>query len=969
MSGLLEEVGTPCPSRSPKFGRSSGGDSSFSKLWEDSLEDCDETANIDFTTEIKAPLLTAVKPRRRTKTGSSFVIHDESEHSSMQTVNPNRRETRTAAATSGRKTSLLAQPAQRFRPKVSFAASPAKNMKLEGDPGKKLVNTRPDTEKNRELLMQINGNGRQTPSKDVLKRDLRRNTIYIPPDDTTIASVFMGIFSPVKSDKIQDYISEDTQINSLESQVARKRQAKRSLASSAQRVPLQPSTKVKQESCIHIDIAGKNGGKENIPPGPVLLGKHKGSQPVKINGQPENAQKSSNPSRAKSHGLSSTKSASPLATRSVNRPGKRAVMGDSRKNTKAPPVHHVRENKVQKRNTNPVNRTPSVSKDSTLSKPLKHCEIRANLSKTSGLRTTSKRFDDQYPLVRENITQPALYEDDWLSHQEIMVTQLVNELFHQTNKNSSFDDPTLLRHELLTLYQETPFTHLYKRVQASLLYGALGIPKDVLVLNDRLRQDVGMKRKFLDFWMQTYNPWALRAAVETVTGRRMFDSKLAQDSDHCHSETALIGEKALKRGLEKFLNTFLLENQDMEPHSSEFGGGDSEPVGMTYRRTVLRSIMIIILLDKGRDCTGTTLPRCLFLRSSQFKSSTAVLQALARLLLPSSGNIIKRLSHLDCQLVYEQHPLLEYDYQISNLAVDLRDGVRLTRMVELLLYSTNGCSGNATSGVGSFAAKIDGKYLGPLSQQLKHPCLSRAAKLFNVRIALNALARTGGFQQLVSHVRAEDIVDGHREKTITLLWELVGQWGLTGLVDWDDMRKEIDRLKQKALTQYGYESVRNEEWFNGKDSGGLDEQSGDSILLLKQWASILAYLKSLRLENLSTSFGDGKIYESIVDEYERYILDEHRDLPTDDKKIIHSVPSRLRALGCSTQFACLVSCDMSQSHIFDSNFTIGALTLLCSRVLPATKRARAATVLQKAWRRILAHRNLQRRIVARDVAR
>ena len=98
--------------------------------------------------------------------------------------------------------------------------------------------------------MLINGNGRQTPPKNALKTDVRRKTVYIPPDDSTIASMFTGIISPTKSNNMQDYVPEDTQVNALESQVARKRQAKRSLASSAQRIPLQPSAKVKQESYI-----------------------------------------------------------------------------------------------------------------------------------------------------------------------------------------------------------------------------------------------------------------------------------------------------------------------------------------------------------------------------------------------------------------------------------------------------------------------------------------------------------------------------------------------------------------------------------------------------------------------------------------------------------------------------------------------------------------------------------------------
>ncbi|KAF7591945.1 hypothetical protein BBP40_000853 [Aspergillus hancockii] len=950
MSGLLGEVGTPCPSRSSRFNRRSGGDDSFCKYWEDSLENCEETVNIDFTTEIKAPLLTGVKPRRRTKTGTSFAIHDDSEQSFAQTANPRRKETRTSAATPSRKMSLLAQPAQRFRPKVSFAAAnPAKNLRLQGDAKKR--STKLDADKNRDLLMQINGNGYQTPSKDALKKDVRRNTVYIPPDDTTVASVFMSIFSPVKTHNVQGCVPEDTQVNILESQIARKRQAKRSLASSAQRVALQPSTKIKQEAYFHVDIAGKNGGKENIPPGTL----HSKDKSTKFDDELKSNQKAFRTTQTQPYKQTSMKPMNPLATKPINDSVRRSMIAENRSNAKTPLVRVDHgSSKKEKRNTNPVHRTPSIAKNPTLLAS----EMRTNLQKFTGLRTNSKRLDNEYPLIQENITNPALYEDDWLSHQEVVITQLVNRLLEQTDRNLSFDDPAILRHELLTRYQDKSFSHLYKRIQASLLCGAMSIPKNVLMRNDRLRQDVGMKRKFLDFWLKTYDPRALRAAVETVTGRRM----------PVLYDTASGSEKSLKRSLENFLDIFLLQNQDMEHLSKEIRSSNANAAGMAYRRTVLRSIMIIILLDNARTCLGPLLPRCLFVPSSPLKSSAAVLQVLARFLLPSSGDIIKTLGHLDYSPVYEQRPIQEYEYQMDNLAVDLRDGVRLTRIVELLLYPENSCPGKTLCDTSKLTVNPD-EFLGPLSQQLKVPCLSRTVKLFNVRIALDALACTKSSKKLVSRVRAEDIVDGHREKTIALLWGLVTKWGLAALVDWDDVRKEIGRLKGKAISQFGYPSARDEDWFNDRKLHGLDEENDDSSLLLKQWASIIAYLKGHRLEKLRTSFRDGKIYESIVDEYEGYILNSGQGLASEDKQSTPSLQSRLKALGCSAQFAYLVSPSTSKPHILDSNITIGALAFLCSRLLSATKRARAATVLQKAWRRILALRDQQRRKVAQDVAK
>ncbi|KAF9889900.1 hypothetical protein FE257_006772 [Aspergillus nanangensis] len=943
MSGLLEDVGTPCPSRfgSSRLEQSRTNSDTFSTMWEDSLSNCENTLNVDFTTEIKAPTLTGTKPRRKPKTNTTFLIHDDVGEKPAQTTIKRRRETNTTSVTSNRKKSLLAQPAQKFRPKVSFAPSPISNVsRYHGDPEKR-QSTKLDAEENKELLMQINGTERDLKPKDLLKKDVRRNTVYIPPDDTTVASVFMGIFSPLKLNTSNHQTGEDTQINSLESQIAKKRQAKQSLAASAHRVPLQPSSKVKQEPSIHVDVVGKNGGKENIPPGTLSIGgKDKVYQPMKI--LSDNVRSIPNSPETK------PRTSKPLAAKNGNGSLQRA-MRECQNNAKARSAGVDSRKNYTTRGTGPVNAAASRStlRSSNVSRSLTRSKPEATLAR-SAISQKSTRVLDEYPIIPETITNTTLYEDNWLSHQEVVITQLLNDMLYHSDGDTPFYDSTILRHELLSISQDAAFTHLYKRVKASLLYGAMGIPKDILARNKRLKQDVGMKRRFLDFWLETYDLRALRAAVETIAGRIIPNSGSQDESIYHPSESNSTKERALKRKLEKFLETFLLQNQDMDL-SRDHHDGDTDAAGQAYRRTVLRCIMTIILLDKGQMSSAATMPR-LFTPTSQFKSSAAVLKGLARFLLPSCGDIIKALAHLDCQLVYEQHPLHEYTFSLSNLAVDLRDGVRLTRVVELLLFADNGPRGL-------------------LSQRLKIPCLGRAVKLFNVQIALDALASTPKSRKLVSHIRAEDIVDGHREKTIALLWGLVSNAGLSGLLDWGDVRKEIDRLKEKAIGQFGYEHVKDESRFHGTGVGVIEGEDDMPITLLTQWVSILAQLKGLHLENLSTSFGDGKIYESIVDEYENYIIGtDLKTISNPNPQPIPSLQTRLRALGCSTQFANLVAPSTHKSHTLDSEFTVGALAFLCSRFLSATKRARAAIVLQKTWRRILDCRNTRLREMARDVA-
>lgn len=64
-----------------------------------------------------------------------------------------------------------------------------------------------------------------------------------------------------------------------------------------------------------------------------------------------------------------------------------------------------------------------------------------------------------------------------------------------------------------------------------------------------------------------------------------------------------------------------------------------------------------------------------------FQESKALLAFLSRDVLHGEGDVVKHLSHLGYRVSYEQTKLNEYDYTVSNLAVDLCDGVRITRQV------------------------------------------------------------------------------------------------------------------------------------------------------------------------------------------------------------------------------------------------------------------------------------------------
>ncbi|GAD94359.1 calmodulin-binding protein Sha1 [Paecilomyces variotii No. 5] len=984
---LFDAAATPCPG--PRSDWSGSTD-----IWDDGFDAYEDTGAIDFTTEIKAPVLRAAKPRRA-KT-ATFTIHEDGEKAPSKL----RSETETTPLkkrTVDRKSAMFAQPAQRFKPKVSFAVSPSHETSTK----RTMPHARPVAARaainQKQSLNREDKSADTSLKKDALKKDVRRNTVYIPPEDTTVASVFMKIFSPVKSQKydgVDTGVMEDTQINSLEAQISKKRAAKRSPAA-PRRTPLQQSLKVQQESTIRADIAGQNGGKENIPPGGLLAGsKEKNDKadlpvcelPLKNKSNYGDRLPSSGMTKSQSvNVLSATKAETRAITRTVSRSAPKPVLGVRQNCASSVSMKSgVRKASTSTARTVTRKNPASVCKSSTLSSLSTSSRSKDPPSNLT-IPNVPVKLDQKYPLLAEDISNPAMYEDNWLAHQEIVITQLVNGLFDSSSGNLQLNDPDILRHDLLEIYMDQPFKLLYKRLQASILYGALGIPKDVLARGSRWKEDLGAKRKFLDFWMRTYDLTALRAAAETVIGRRIsVPSRMPINKNgSLTDQTAQKREKTFRRTLEAFLETFLIRNEDQDQATAELKAGEGGAVGWGYRRMVLRSILMIVLLDKARTTAEISLPRRLFNVSSPYKSSAAVLQGLGNMLLPSVGDINRTLSHLDCQASYVQHPLQEYGFCINNLAVDLRDGVLLTRLVELLLYPSASkilsrqhdpdVSTTVAMPSGEALPLLDGENDWPLSQHLKLPCVGRVTKLFNVQIALSALQGVKSVGVIVNDIRAEDIVDGHREKTIALLWSLVGKWGLEGLIDWDDVRKEIIRLERMA--SLGPEDVQEDDVCEEDFDDGYEKHA----FLLKKWAAAIAGLKGLQLTNLSTSFADGRIFEAIVDEYEEYIIgpklaggsvsDNVSDAAMSKKSAGAALGSRLRALGCSSQFATLVSTSAASPRIFDRDFTLASLAFLCSRLLSASKRTRAALVLQSAWRRILTRRVLYRRAAAQAVAR
>lgn len=551
--------------------------------------------------------------------------------------------------------------------------------------------------------------------------------------------------------------------------------------------------------------------------------------------------------------------------------------------------------------------------------------------------------------------------------------------------------------------------YMHKRLEASLQFGALAIPAETLAQVARFKDDCGQRQRFLDLWLKTYTLDSLEAAATTVVGRQCMPVA-HRTSDPSSADRT--------RTLARFLTAFLVHNEDREPSSSSAhrsgnsSSGCDSAQASTWRRTVLRSLMLVHLLDRAQTRGLFDNGVLLFQSTSPYKSSLAVLQGLCRLLVPCMGDVGRTLAHLGFGVAHAQGPIDEFQFVVGNVAVDLRDGVRLVRLVEILVGGGGGASSAASaSGSGAQSPPTtttlrlhtdDDTANASLSAHLKYPCPSRTQKIHNAHVALAALSRAPHTAAVVRDIRPEDIVDGHREKTVRLLWELVSRWGLERLVDFALVRREIDRLRRccrRNVDDDDGEDAALDALMREADSASTPAQQQRKTLL-HAWAAAAARIQGVRVRNLSTSFADGRAYAALVGVYAVHIPSSTppatsatttasaSSASASGRETRSATARTLAQIGCSAAFVGLIpsvhasssaassstaprhrtSLAPTASMLPSSKTTVPVLAYLAARLLPAAQPSIAASRIQRAWRAWSARRRRVCRRLAQEAA-
>ncbi|CAH0771094.1 unnamed protein product [Bemisia tabaci] len=381
----------------------------------------------------------------------------------------------------------------------------------------------------------------------------------------------------------------------------------------------------------------------------------------------------------------------------------------------------------------------------SLSQPADYLFLYAATSKVDPFLTNSLYYDPEW-LDRQEadlikwlnslLTPPAELDSDSGGHWRVDVAALWKKSQSQKLELAPSKEAVSSRYLTNTRLDvvRKAATTLFRTDMAVVLSKlAVSINKKLLRIRDDrdLHLDYGLQCKVLSLLL-CYNPLWLRIGLETIFGCRI---ALVSNSDIV--------------GLTAFIRKRLLTDAYLrKKHSHPLLPSSFLPsFGDEMKKFIMQKfLMLVYFLDQAKMQKLVGHDPCLFVTNSPFKESSDLVKEFAKDLISGLGDITKYLKSFGYVLQHKQTYLDEFNYAVVDRQ-DLRDGVRLTRVMEIILGNHG------------------------LSAKVRTPAISRLQKVHNVDVALKALKGAG--YEIQGDITSKDIVDGHREKTLSLLWQII----------------------------------------------------------------------------------------------------------------------------------------------------------------------------------------------------
>jgi abnormal spindle-like microcephaly-associated protein len=221
----------------------------------------------------------------------------------------------------------------------------------------------------------------------------------------------------------------------------------------------------------------------------------------------------------------------------------------------------------------------------------------------------------------------------------------------------------------------------------------------------------------------------------------------------------------------------------------------------------------------------------LFVGGSIITSSKAFLKIFCKDYVVSPDKSIKLLSKLD--LEYTVLPIDTYNYKITNFTEDFRDGVKFTRVAEIILLDD----------------------FRRASAKLTLPASSRPARLNNMKIAFDQLRQAG---VCIKDISQWELVDGNISETIKLLWHIFRLAELPGITS-EFISEEIREINGGNLKRF--RDIKAARF------------SLDIVGNLLQWVCSICAIYDIEVKDFDRSFDDGRIYGCLIHYYRPQLIE------------------------------------------------------------------------------------------------
>ena len=358
------------------------------------------------------------------------------------------------------------------------------------------------------------------------------------------------------------------------------------------------------------------------------------------------------------------------------------------------------------------------------------------------------------------------------------------------------------------------------------------------------------------------------------------------------------------------------------------------------RTLVLYRLMVLVLFLDHLKMNNIIdkVPR-LFTKSSQVKSSKDVLLSFCRNFLSSEGDFMKHLSRIGLEVSYVQDPIDELEFTVDNLAADLRDGGKLTRMTEIITETP----------------------FKTLMRSLRLPAVSRLQKMHNVGVALTKLKDFGIF--VPKDLNAHHIVDAHREMVLKLMWSVIAHVCMNKLLEEGQVEIEIENVRRSGKARRNMEGIKSRSSPRvSPDKATVSSPEESLKTLLFRWCKAVCSNFGLQLQDFTNSFADGKALCYLVHYYHPGTLRFEDILPTlndedaslsHDRAMANERANSALAAKCMTELGGIpkmLPITDSQNPPDEKSMLL-CLTYLCSRLMESSEEIFATILIQACYRR------------------